>query len=317
VDPHPSGEKPRASTTSLWPAGFAVGIAVLLVGLVISWILVAIGAGIAVFFGFLWAVGATRSGGMPESAQPGEVAEAPSQAVVAGAPAAAEAPPAGEGEGEQYTRNVFLEASTLGVGAIIGGVVTLPVLGFAVLPAFLGQKHHHVDIGPISNFPEGQFVVTTFMRDPAQGEVSRRTAYVRNNGLLRELPSFTIISNSCAHLGCPVQPNGPLFTDKEKHTTLDGQQITTIPTQPAGFGCPCHGGQYDTEGNRVAGPPVRALDRYEYAVMDGHIVLGKTYSVAKVTGEGANAKIEKYKQHGPGQHVNGPEAWFYPLEPPQ
>ena len=38
--------------------------------------------------------------------------------------------------------------------------------------------------------------------------------------------------------------------------------MTLIPTsRPAGFVCPCHGGQYDTEGNRIAGPPVRALDR--------------------------------------------------------
>ena len=36
--------------------------------------------------------------------------------------------------------------------------------------------------------------------------------------------------------------------------------------QPAGFGCPCHGGAYDTEGNRTAGPPVRSLDRF--AVLD-------------------------------------------------
>ena len=39
------------------------------------------------------------------------------------------------------------------------------------------------------------------------------------------------------------------------------------PTQAAsGFGCPCHGGQYDTEGNRIAGPPVRALDRYGFSI---------------------------------------------------
>jgi Rieske Fe-S protein len=298
VDSQPSGEKPQASTTSLWPAGFAVGVATLLVGLVVSWVIVAIGAGIAVFFGFLWAVGATRAGAAPSAEAPAGVTEAP-------------------GEPEAFSRNVFLEASTLGVGAIIGGLVTLPVLGFAVLPAFLGQHTHNVDIGPITDFPDGQFVVTTFMRDPAEGEVTRRTAYVRNNGLLRGLPSFTIISNSCAHLGCPVQPNGPLFMDKEKTTTLNGQEITTIPAQPAGFGCPCHGGQYDTEGNRVAGPPVRALDRYEYAIVNGHVVLGKTYSVAKVTGQGASAMVQKYKAHGPGQHVDGPEAWFYPLEPPQ
>ena len=58
------------------------------------------------------------------------------------------------------------------------------------------------------------------------------------------------------------------------------------PTQPSGFGCPCHGGAYDTEGNRVAGPPVRALDRYEYSIIDGNLVLGQPYSVGEVDGDG-------------------------------
>src|SRR5947208_624324 len=82
------------------------------------------------------------------------------------------------------------------------------------------------------------------------------TAYVRYNGPLNGQPTFTIISNHCAHLGCPVQPNGPL-NEKGKKQQAD---VTLIPTIAiSGFGCPCHGGQYDTEGNRIAGPPVRAL----------------------------------------------------------
>ncbi len=85
---------------------------------------------------------------------------------------------------------------------------------------------------------------------------------------------------------------------------------------PAGFGCPCHGGQYDTEGNRTAGPPVRALDRYSYEIRNGHVILLSTYSVSHVVGVGAQAKIYKYKLAGPGQHVDGPEEWFYPLQPP-
>ena len=76
-----------------------------------------------------------------------------------------------------------------------------------VLPAFLKQKAGAHDLGPVANYPEGEFVVTTFMARPEEGEVSRRTAFVRNNGTVAGLPSFTIISNHCAHLGCPVQPN--------------------------------------------------------------------------------------------------------------
>ena len=67
--------------------------------------------------------------------------------------------------------------------------------------------------------------------------------------------------------------------------------MTLIPTiSIAGFGCPCHGGQYDTEGNRTAGPPVRALDRYSFSIRNGHLFLGKPFSVSHVDGTGAHAR---------------------------
>jgi menaquinol-cytochrome c reductase iron-sulfur subunit len=220
--------------------------------------------------------------------------------------------------GERFPRSRFLEASTLGLGGVIGGLVSVPALGFALVPAFRGQRQPDVDIGPITNFDEGQWYVATFFLDPGTGEVSRRTAYVRNNGQVGGKPSFTIISNRCAHLGCPVQPNGPVDDSKKKQVDgKSGQRITLIPTIPAGgFGCPCHGGQYDQEGNRTAGPPVRALDRYNFAVVDGHVILRGTYSVAHVNGAGANARIQKFNLQGPGQPVKGIESWMYPVQPP-
>jgi Rieske Fe-S protein len=302
-----SEQDPHVPPPSLWPVGFAVGIATLLVGLIVNPKLIApIGAAITGIFAFLWVrdVMQERSGAVQaEPASTGEVVVAE---------------PEDELESERFPRSRFLEGATLGLGAAIGGLVTVPALGFAVAPAFLKQHTHNVDLGPLSDFTEGQYVVATFLVDPAAGEVSRRTAYVRNNGLLKNLPSFTILSNRCAHLGCPVQPNGPVFQDKEKIQKTDkGLEVRLIPTLPAGgFGCPCHGGQYDTEGNRTAGPPVRALDRYEYSIRNGNLWLGKTYSVGKVKGQGANAQIDKYPLAGPGEHVDGLEKWLYPVDPP-
>ena len=109
-----------------------------------------------------------------------------------------------------YDRNKFLELSTLGLGAVIGGIVTLPILGFAVVPAFVNQELDPIDLGPLDNYPEGTWIETKYISNPAEGEVSRRTVYVRNNGELRPgVPSFTLISNRCVHLGCPVQASGP------------------------------------------------------------------------------------------------------------
>jgi Rieske Fe-S protein len=126
-----------------------------------------------------------------------------------------------------------------------------------------------------------------------------------------------VISNRCAHLGCPVQPGGPIDDQNAKALQVGKNQITLIPTIPAGgFICPCHGGSYDTEGNRIAGPPTRALDRWTFKVVDGRLVLLENYSVGHVDGTGANAKIKKYTLAGPGMHVDGPEAWLYPIQAP-
>ena len=312
-------DRPHLPAPSLYPVGFAAGIACVLVGLIVSPLFIApIGGAIAVVFGFLWARDATMQyRGVPEHVEP-ERRPAPA---VETAPAI----PAQEGEaampaprvGERFPRSRFLEGATLGLGGVIGAIVSIPPLVMALGPAFGKQWKHRVDLGLITDFAEGKWFIAHFFVDPKLGEVTRRTAYIRNNGLLDGKPSFTIISNRCAHLGCPVQPNGPTLGTGRNQNEGAGQLVTLIPMLPAGgFGCPCHGGQYDPEGNRTAGPPVRALDRYEYSVIKGHLVLGKTFSVAHVSGTGKNARIKKYRLAGPGQHIDGWEQIFYPLQPP-
>jgi Rieske Fe-S protein len=299
----PGGDKPHAPAPSLWPVGFAVGIVCILVGLVVSWPAVAVGAAITLVFAFLWVkdvtVGLRVPPAEPAATQPPE-------------------PEAEPGEPGRYPRSKFLEGATLGLGGLIGGIVTVPVVGFAIVPAFVKQGHKEIDLGPLSNFPQGDWLTAHFELDPKEGDVSRRTAFVRYNGLLQGKPSFTIISNRCAHLGCPVQPGGLIQSDKTKDLkTAGGQLISLTPVLGvSSFSCPCHGGAYDSEGNRTAGPPVRALDRYEYSIRKGRLFLGNAFSVGHVDGTGADAKISKYNLAGPGQHVDGPEQWFYPWQPP-
>jgi Rieske Fe-S protein len=307
VDPHRGDESANHPAPTIWPVGFAVGIACIFVGLILGTVVLVVGAVLTAIFGFLWVRDVTSG---PRAA--------PTPAEPAAPPIPAHLPEAGEDEVIRYPRSKFLEAVTLGLGGVIGGVVTVPVLGFTVLPPFIKQGHPDIDVGALDDFPENKFVITTFLLDPKQGEVSRRTAYIRNNGLLDGKPSFTILSNRCVHLGCPVQVNGLPLEDQKKTETRNGLEVDRIPTAAAaGFGCPCHGGQYDKEGNRTAGPPVRALDRYDFMIDNGRLLLRKTYSVAKVDGEGADARIHKYPLAGPGQHIDGIEAWLYPVQPPR
>ena len=327
--PDTQHEEAHLPAPTLYPIGFAIGIVVVLVGLIIDPLLISsIGAAIAIVFAILWARDATAE------LRGEHVVVEPERREMTEAGDGMTAPPADQ-QGvalvsvaeTPVTRSVFLEGATLGLGAAIGVLITLPVAGFAVLPSFLGQLLHKVDLGPISQFALNTWYITTFVVDPTQGEVTRRTAFVRNNGLVanpanpsEQVPSFSIISNHCVHLGCPVQANGPSgvkYVGKPpiiEHTS--NGKITGQPVIPAGYGCPCHGGQYDPEGNRIAGPPVRALDRYAYEIDHGRLVLLSVYSVSHVVGTGAQAKIYKYKDAGPGEHIDGPEQILYPLQPP-
>jgi Rieske Fe-S protein len=299
--PERKESEPHLPSPTIWPFAFAGAVALILLGLIVSLTITAIGVVLAVVFGFLWIRDVTRD----LRAEP-EPVEAPAPVVVEEEEEMVEP--------QRYTRSKFLEASTLGLGAAIGGIVTVPVLGFAVLPAFVDQEYPEVDLGALDNYTEGDWLIATFTSVPEDGPVSRRTAFVRNNGLRNQVPSFTIISNRCAHLGCPTQPQGPPGEPADVETTA--MPVTLTPTQPSGFGCPCHGGAYDIEGNRTAGPPVRALDRYEYSILNGSLVLGKPYSVGHVEGQGADATIFRYDEAvDPGVHVDGPEQILYPYVP--
>jgi Rieske Fe-S protein len=298
-------DQPHLPPPSLWPIGFAIGIACILTGIVVSTIVAAVGAVIAIVFGFLWIRDVTR----PVRTPAPEVEQERREEYVA-------ITPAEDDEPAEYPRSTFLSVATLGLGGLIGGLITLPVLGFAVIPSFENQGEDEIVLGPIDAFPEGEFVIATYLEDTEIGEVTRRTMYIRNNGLTEEgVPSFTMLFSRCVHLGCPVQANG--LPDEEAAKTVGPQNTRLIPVLVTGFGCPCHGGQYDTEGNRTAGPPVRALDRASFSIRDGNLILGEFFSVAEVVGAGARAKIYKYGRMTPGVHVDGPSAWLYPIEVPQ
>ena len=169
---------------TLGPVGFALGIVVVLVGLIVNplWIST-IGAAIAVIFGFLWAREASaelRRGHVapePELREAG-VGDAPAVPANVGEAAMPEPEP-----GERFPRSKFLEASTLGLGAVIGGVVTVPVAGFAILPRVPRAEAPRGRPRP-RHRPRRGPVVHRHLHDGSEGgrDVSRRTAFVRNNG---------------------------------------------------------------------------------------------------------------------------------------
>src|SRR5919202_6253901 len=160
MEPH-RGERSHLPAPTLYPIGFAAGIAVVLVGLIVNPKIIApIGGAIALVFAFLWVRDATSEyRGVPQTVEPETRVAAP----------AAPARPATEGgdampppaPGERFPRSRFLEGATLGIGALIGGIVTVPAAGLAVDPAFTSQKKRRVDLGPLSKFVVGKWFVVS------------------------------------------------------------------------------------------------------------------------------------------------------------
>ena len=150
MDPHGGDESAHTPAPTLWPVGFAIGIACIFVGLIVGPIIVAVGAVLTALFGFLWVRDVT-SGYRAEQAPPVSrsepLAEMPAQM------GGAAMPEPGEGEIIRYPRAKFLEFTTLGLGGVIGGVVTAPVLGFTILPPFIKQGHPDIDVGALDDFP--------------------------------------------------------------------------------------------------------------------------------------------------------------------
>ena len=71
---------------------------------------------------------------------------------------------------------------------------------------------------------------------------------------------FIVFSNRCMHLGCPVLGTG------------------------VGFRAPATAAQYDTEGKRIAGPPIRPLDRFQWEIKNSdELWITQRWSVDFVT----------------------------------
>jgi Rieske Fe-S protein len=183
------------------------------------------------------------------------------------------------------TRGRFLGVATVGLGAAIGGVVAVPTAAYVLAPTTEEATFRPVSLGPAARFKtESGFDPTAvaYIEDRTQPNVSSGLAYVHYTGRgstewLSPEAMFVVFSNRCTHVGCPV---------------LGG--IT-------GFSCPCHGSQFDREGARIAGPAIRPLDRFQWAVRaDGNLWLTQRWSVL-ISGN----RVSYFPVKSPGQPLEG------------
>jgi len=143
------------------------------------------------------------------------------------------------------------------LGILFNGVVALalavPIVRFLLASITRGRGNAYlswVQLGPVSQFPEGETRMATFRNPfvtPTDGKTVDTACWVRRI----EGDQFQVFAINCAHLGCPVRwfPQSGLFM------------------------CPCHGGAYYRDGSRASGPPERGLFEYPHKVENGLVTI--------------------------------------------
>ena len=299
-------EHSHAQAFSLWPIGVAVGVAFCLVGLLVSWWIVAVGAAVVILFGVAWIYDVTR--------------ERRPEAVAASAPAAGEhIERASIGE-QEASRKTFLSAMTLGLGAAIGALVSIPPMVFAGLPPFKkgeGFIDIDVDLGPLDTFNEGEWLITQFNMNPEHRRrrqahclrpLQRRPARVSRAS--RSSPTAASTSAAPCRRTARRRPSASART-----SPAGGRSRTRRCYRPASA-APATAASTTPRATAPPGRPVRALDRWAYKVADGRLRLIGAYSVDEVEGSGADATLGAYRLAQPGVHIDGLSQVLYPFIPP-
>lgn len=149
----------------------------------------------------------------------------------------------------EVSRRRFLTLVIGGIGTVIAAAMATPVVGYFLSPAWKKSKPILTPIARASDIPEGVPTFVTYEQRIADGwfiSTLSKGAWVTNKG-----GEIVVFDPRCTHLNCPY------YWDKDK-------QI---------FQCPCHDGKFDVEGKVTGGPPPRPLDRLEYEIQDGNIMV--------------------------------------------
>lgn len=216
-------------------------------------------------------------------------------------PVASDAPPADDPHDDPafITRTRFLTGVALVTGGVMTAAILVPVVGFAVADTVKEEEWRWIDVGPLSDFPDGE---TSSIAVSGPSPEADRRAFLRHKD-----GAIIAIWNRCAHLGCPVaySPGGDVYS------------------------CPCHGGAYDSLGRVTSGPPPRPLDRFDVKIVgvDGRDIAKQESPSEGVptTGAPPEARLlvgrafsideeqSPYELKGPGEAVTGVLSNLYPL----
>jgi menaquinol-cytochrome c reductase iron-sulfur subunit len=145
-------------------------------------------------------------------------------------------------------RRSFIGALFAVGAAAVSLVLAIPLVRFSTFPLRrVAAEGDWSDVGPVSDFASITAPIAKTIeiehRDAWQTTSAQTAVYV----LPPKDGQFRILSPVCPHLGCSVR--------------WENEQNKFI--------CPCHAGSFTADGERLAGPPPRAMDSLDSKVLDG------------------------------------------------
>jgi menaquinol-cytochrome c reductase iron-sulfur subunit len=144
------------------------------------------------------------------------------------------------------TRRSVFGILVTAVSIIAGGIVGVPALLAGLSPVFRApHRKSWRPVGRLNEFPIGAVSDGTILtqRDAWPRSFNGRAVFVWR----RTAAEVVVFSRSCTDLGCPL----------------------AYDRGSACFLCPCHGGIFKQDGERLAGPPGKPMHRYVHHVRDG------------------------------------------------
>ena len=139
----------------------------------------------------------------------------------------------------------------LGLGTVaVGTTLSIPLVRFALHPLTgAATETEWADLGAADELAAitapKKVVITVNQIDGWRKVVLEKSVYV-TKGADDKLKVLTAV---CPHLGCSVR-----YNDAEKN-----------------FGCPCHKGNFASDGKLLSGPPPRNLDELDSRIADGKL----------------------------------------------
>ena len=151
-----------------------------------------------------------------------------------------------------YTRRTWHLAAIYLLGGIIGLALAIPTILYLFIPPRQRSRSQWIDAGDVRQLTPGSPVEMSFQESRIDGWrviTEKKTAWVvkePNNQIVAFGPQ-------CTHLGCAYH-----WDDGSKK-----------------FVCPCHASFFSIQGQVLAGPAPRPLDRYVTRIENNRLQIGQ------------------------------------------